>query len=187
MENKQVCTYEYTWGDKHNHLVTCSYHTSLSFFIAGKGGETHGGQKRLAQQQVCAEIHIVVHDGITPLSLYLTLLFFYIMTHHIILCQCEEANCAHSFCKLISQDDPKYFKKVYLDKQTYPIRKCVECNQEFGTTLKVGNRTPVWTCVNAIKKDSTCVYAVCNNCIAVKHLEGSPAVKRARGRRKQEE
>ena len=48
-----------TWGDKHNHLiVTCSYHTSLSFFIAGKGGET-GGQKRLAQQQVCAEIHIV--------------------------------------------------------------------------------------------------------------------------------
>ena len=64
-----------TWGDKHNHLVTCSYHTSLSFFIAGKGGETHGGQKRLAQQQVCAEIHMVVHDG-TPLSLYLTLLFF---------------------------------------------------------------------------------------------------------------
>jgi hypothetical protein len=39
--------------------------TFLCFFIAGKGGETDGGQKRAAQQQVCADIHI---DG-TPLSL----------------------------------------------------------------------------------------------------------------------
>ena len=107
---------------------------------------------------------------------------FYIMTHHIILCQCEEANCAHSFCQLMSQDNPAYFKKDYLDKLPYPIRKCVECHQEFGTMLKVGNRSPVWACVNAIKRESTCVYAVCNNCIAVKRVEEGSPVKRARGR-----
>jgi hypothetical protein len=82
----------------------------------------------------------------------------------IIFSQQDAANCAqHSPNLLISQDNPMYFTKKYLDLVQHPIRTCAECKQEFGTTLKVGNNLQVWACPNTIKS----YHPVCMQCAAI--------------------
>lgn len=107
----------------------------------------------------------------------------------VILLQEEDCNmpCAqhNTLSQLVSQDNASWFKKEYLNNLRYPVRTCDECKQEFGTTLKVGTHSPVWTCNNAMKKDHACVYALCNGCFGMKLL--TPGASDGKRRRKQKD
>jgi hypothetical protein len=75
----------------------------------------------------------------------------------------QEKKCAHEKNHEYNTcGDRKYFTEAYYAKSGRMI--CCECEEEFGSSIKVNDKAPAYCCVNRFDKHNPCNHAYCHDC-----------------------
>ena len=60
--------------------------------------------------------------------------------------------------------DRKYFTEAYYAKSQLGRMICCECEEEFGSSIKINDKAPAYCCVNRFDKNNPCNHAYCHDC-----------------------
>jgi hypothetical protein len=64
----------------------------------------------------------------------------------------------------VTRGERGYFTASYYAKRPDCTRICVSCKGEFGTTIKICDKTPAYCCRNQFDKHNPCPHAYCHSC-----------------------